>query len=61
MKYERIQEPTDSKPGVVRVYTERILEDGTKETVTDEFNTVSYFSKVIFNLRFPESLFFCLV
>ncbi|VDN59337.1 unnamed protein product [Dracunculus medinensis] len=40
VKYERIQEPTDSKPGVVRVYTERILEDGTKETVTDEFNTV---------------------
>uniref|UniRef100_A0A915BFN7 thioredoxin-disulfide reductase (NADPH) n=1 Tax=Parascaris univalens TaxID=6257 RepID=A0A915BFN7_PARUN len=39
-KYERIEEPTDNKPGLVRVYWEETSEDGGKTPCTQDFNTV---------------------
>ncbi|VDM39369.1 unnamed protein product [Toxocara canis] len=39
-KYERIEEPTDDKPGLVRVSWEKTLENGEKKIETKDFNTV---------------------
>uniref|UniRef100_A0A0M3KCD4 thioredoxin-disulfide reductase (NADPH) n=1 Tax=Anisakis simplex TaxID=6269 RepID=A0A0M3KCD4_ANISI len=39
-KYERLEEPTDDKPGLVRVSWEESFEDGNKRVVTEDFNTV---------------------
>lgn len=39
-KYEKIEEPTDEKPGLIRVYVERVSPDGNKETITEDYNTV---------------------
>ncbi|VDK20650.1 unnamed protein product, partial [Anisakis simplex] len=39
-KYERLDEPTDDKPGLVRVSWEESFEDGNKRVVTEDFNTV---------------------
>uniref|UniRef100_F1KVD8 Thioredoxin reductase 1 n=1 Tax=Ascaris suum TaxID=6253 RepID=F1KVD8_ASCSU len=39
-KYERIEEPADDKPGLVRVYWEETSQDGEKTPCTQDFNTV---------------------
>ncbi|KAM3725947.1 Thioredoxin reductase [Dirofilaria immitis] len=40
VKYEKLKEPTNDEPGLVRVHTIQEHEDGTKKEVTEEFNTV---------------------
>ncbi|MFH4979409.1 hypothetical protein AB6A40_006118 [Gnathostoma spinigerum] len=40
VKYERLEEPKEDKPGLVRVYTEGQGEDGKKKLVSEDFNTV---------------------
>ncbi|KAL3982807.1 Thioredoxin reductase 1 [Acanthocheilonema viteae] len=40
VKYEKLKEPTNDEPGLIRVHTIQEHEDGTKEEVTEEFNTV---------------------
>lgn len=42
VKYEKLKEPTNSDPGLIRVHTIQEKEDGTKEEVTEEFNTVCF-------------------
>ncbi|VDD93537.1 unnamed protein product [Enterobius vermicularis] len=39
-KYEKIKEPSVDKPGLIRVYTINTLEDGSKQEVSEDFNTV---------------------
>ncbi|TKR67995.1 hypothetical protein L596_024052 [Steinernema carpocapsae] len=39
-KFEQIEAPTDEKPGRVKVYGERTLENGEKEEYVEEYNTV---------------------
>lgn len=43
VKYEKIREPTNDEPGLIKVYTIQEREDGTKEEVTEEFNTVGLY------------------
>ncbi|VDK87662.1 unnamed protein product [Litomosoides sigmodontis] len=40
IKYEKLREPANDEPGLIKVYTIQEREDGTKEEVTEEFNTV---------------------
>uniref|UniRef100_A0A1I7W0T0 thioredoxin-disulfide reductase (NADPH) n=1 Tax=Loa loa TaxID=7209 RepID=A0A1I7W0T0_LOALO len=40
IKYEKLKEPTNNEPGLIRVHTVQEREDGTKEEVAEEFNTV---------------------
>uniref|UniRef100_A0A0R3S586 Glutaredoxin domain-containing protein n=1 Tax=Elaeophora elaphi TaxID=1147741 RepID=A0A0R3S586_9BILA len=40
VKYEKLKAPTSDEPGLIRVYTIQEHEDGTKEEVTEDFNTV---------------------
>ncbi|VDM94917.1 unnamed protein product [Thelazia callipaeda] len=40
VKYEKLEEPTNNKPGLIRVHTIQEREDGIKEEVAEEFNTI---------------------
>lgn len=42
VKYEKLKEPTSDEPGLIRVHTIQEQENGTKEEVTEEFNTVCF-------------------
>lgn len=42
VKYEKLREPTNDEPGLIRVHTIQEHEDGTKTEVTEEFNTVCF-------------------
>lgn len=49
-KYEKIKEPSVDKPGLIRVYTINTLEDGSKQEVSEDFNTVSATAKRYFSI-----------
>lgn len=40
-KYERIEEPSDKKPGLIRVHNIETLSDGSKREFYEDYNTVS--------------------
>lgn len=41
VKYEKVKDATNAEPGLIKVYTVKERDDGTTETVTEHFNTVS--------------------
>lgn len=45
--FERLAEPADGKPGLIRVTATLTLEDGATETLVEEFNTVRYLNSYI--------------
>ena len=49
-KVEEIEPKSKDKPGKLRVYWEETKEDGTKEEVSEEYNTV--ISEIIFLLMY---------
>lgn len=48
-KFEQIQAPTESSPGLVKVYAERALENGQKELLEETYNTVRCFCLFYFS------------